>query len=237
MIERVENSLSESSTDGSSSGVGSSSRQTAYEIESLQENAKKMLGLFAKMISFMVRDLGVLRLSDITQYLTTADVAKVSGDSVNHKAYLLPEKLVNGKMVSKKIDFSIDFGNATTPEDKLLESAKVLNEETIHSKTKIIKVNPKAFRELKYLVFVDAEPALTRSEALERQQNLELYGIMANDPETFNKEIAATDILLSSFNATKTDPRKFLIEPEQKAQITQQEMQNQRLPETLIRQE
>ena len=90
------------------SGQETAGSETAYEISRLEQNAKIMLGLFAKMISFMVKDLGTLRVGDILQFMTVADVAEITGDEapLKYPSFLIPEKIDQGKTVNLKIMFN-----------------------------------------------------------------------------------------------------------------------------------
>ena len=157
-VEKIEDSVSESSSDILSSGQSNKGPQTAFEVSRLEQNARIVLGLFGKMVGFLVKDFGELRMSDILQFLTVGDVAELTSEATNlkFKSFILPDKSVDGKTKTRKIDFSLDLPDEPTPESEYEEMEfDLLDQEGgMDGKIRIYKVNPTLFRKLKYKVKV-----------------------------------------------------------------------------------
>lgn len=222
MLNTVEESIAASSQDpilaGQQPGKGS---QTAYEISKIEQNANTVLGLFIKMISFYVKAYGNLRLSDILQYLTIGEVAKIEGnDKLVYKTFLMPNKANNGKSKTRKIAF--DAGMPDTKisgEEAIMQSFEILKlEKEGGDKIELYKVNPKLFRDLKYELQVSPDVLQPTSEELERAYLIEQYDRMIANPLANQKE--TFKLLLSAYPKTKGDINKYITEPQPMAPTT-----------------
>lgn len=209
-LEKVEASASESSQDQLQSGSSPGGDQTAFEIGRLEANARVMLGLFAKMIGFLVQEYGYLRISDILQYMTLADIHEISDENsaVKFSSFLLPDKQVEGKTKTRKIEFTYD-GQEQDPRDQAYDLMD--REEDSEDAPEIMKVNPELFRKLKFMIRVVPEPKAQMSDALEKALNLEAYDRAINDPNADQKAIYKK-LLLGSYEATKGNVDEFVRE-------------------------
>jgi hypothetical protein len=172
-----------------------------------------MLGLFGKMIGFLVKDFGELRMSDILQFLTVGEVAELTSDATNlkFKSFILPGKSVDGKTKTRKIDFSMDLPDDPTPEvdyDKM-EFDLLDQEGGMDGKMRIYKVNPTLFRKLKYKVKVTPDVVTPSSENVKKAMNLEEYDRAIANP-LLDQEAVTRELLLGSYDATKDDPDRFI---------------------------
>jgi hypothetical protein len=211
-LQKVEESVSESSQEPRAQGISTPGSQTAFEISKLEQNANTVLGLFVKMISQFVKEYGRLRLGDILQYLTIADADNIIDNSeLLYKTFLLPNKQSGGKEKTRKIKF--DMGVPSEPigeEEVLAESYKVLEEEDeSDDKVEIYKANPELFRKLKYMIMVSPDVINPKSEDLERALNLEVFDRAIQLPFT-NQEILAKDLLFGSYDKTKKDVNRYI---------------------------
>ena len=104
-LQQVSESINESSQDPIQSGQDATkSGTTAYEISRLEQNAATVLGLFIKMISKFVKEYGKLRLGDIIQYLTIADVDKITDNpELIYRTFYNPQR--KGKVKNRRIMF------------------------------------------------------------------------------------------------------------------------------------
>lgn len=184
-IQMVERSMSESSQDnlrgGQSEGGGD---RTAREVMLLEKNASIALGLFGKMIGFLVEDIGNLMVSDIIQHMTVAQVSEITGD-MKYRSFVLPEKMMDGKTVSKKIQFVDPADNSapTTQEEYMDKSFDILESEGgPSSEKKIYQVNPQLFRDRKYKIKVNVDELAPKSKALEKALALEFYDRAIQNP-------------------------------------------------------
>lgn len=184
-IQMVENSMSESSQDNLRSGMtqGGGDR-TAREVMLLEKNAAIALGLFGKMIGFLVEDIGNLMVSDIIQHMTVAQVSEITGD-MKYRSFILPEKIMGGKTVSKSIQFVNPADNQppVNREEYMDKSFELLDTEGgPESDKRIFQVNPELFRERKYKIKVNVDELTPKSKALEKALSLEFYDRAIQNP-------------------------------------------------------
>ena len=214
VIQKVEASISESSNDVLQSGQAEKGVQTAYEISRLEQNARLMLGNFSKMIGFMVKELGELRISDILQYLTVGEITDIASDAGRLKfKTLFVESRGSEKKRTKKLIFQPDL-EVTDP---LMASYDVLEEEGgLNSDLEIYKINPKLFRERKFKIKVSPDTVTPPSDILQKVLNLELYDRAIASPY-INHEAITKALLLGSYDATKDSPEEFMAENPQLA--------------------
>ena len=234
-LEKMELSVSESSNDSQQSGQGDNLPDTYGQQVLLERNARVMLGLFGKMIGFMVRDLGKLRVGDILQYLTIADVEQIVGDDapLRYRSFLIPEKIEDGKKKSHKImlgDYAQNLSEDETTQgfDMLAlqggaspdglqgldpEQREQFIGKGFDADTKLYLVNPEIFRNLKYKVVVRPDMITPPSDALKKALNLELYDRAIANPLA-NQEAIFTDFLLSSYEGARDDTSKYVTKPE-----------------------
>lgn len=226
---KVEESIQQSSESPLQSGQQLPGSNTAYEISRIEQNAATVLGLFIKMISDHVKQFGRLRLGDILQYMTIPEVDKISEKELVYKTFLLHDKQSEGGSVkTRKIKFDSTLPDEMSEEEKLNASYETLDMQGgLDSKTNLFRVNPELFRNLAYLLTVDADVLNPRSEDLERAYDLETYDRMIMNPKADQEE--AFRLLLSTNPKTKKDPDKFLMkeQPQQPQNPLDMAMQGQ----------
>ena len=230
-LQKVEASISESSQDVLQSGQSNQGSQTAFEISRLEQNARIMLGLFAKMIGFGVRDYGMLRVSDIIQFLTVGEVQELTGGDtkLKYKSFLIPEKNVGGKKKTRKIELNAELPTEISDEERLEMGYGILDEEGgMDSDKEIYKVNPALFRELKFKVTIRPDIVTPPSDALKKALNIELYDRAIMSPYA-DQEQLYRDLLLGSYDGARDNTDKYVKE-EQMMQPMQSQGQS---PEVL----
>ena len=232
-LDKAEMSVTESSNDVLQAGISPKGDQTAYETSRLEANAQVLLGMFAKMIGFLVKELGELRTSDIVQYMTVGELKELlgngEGSQMAYKSFLMPEKIINGKSKIRKIAFKGDLPNEITDTDYLDKSFDILDEEGgLKSDKEICYVNPKIFRELKFKVLVRPDVVTPMSDSLKKTLNLELFDRAINLPFA-NQEALYKDLLLGSYESTRDDVDKYM--KEEQPQMTQGQPMQQMPPE------
>lgn len=179
-IAMVERSMSESSQDATQAGNAQGGERTAREILVLQQNAKIALGLFGKQVAALVEDFGKLRLAEILQHLTVADVMQLStGENADlaYRSFSMPDRAEKGAKVNRRIEFSADMiGSDEGEVDLEDQSYKALDAEGgPESNDRVYRVNPEAFRKMKYRVIVGADELTPRSKELEKALRLEAF--------------------------------------------------------------
>ena len=211
----VERNMTESSSSVQQQGIATKGVQTAYEISTLEKNAKTMLGLFGKMIGFLVRDLGMLIGTDIIQYLTVGEMKEISGkDTLKFKRFNL-DKVVKGRKKTRIIEFDNDIPEQMTEEELEKRSFDLMEEEG--DDTEIIKVLPGIFRKRKFLYKVESDGLTVKSDALKRAFNLELYDRAINNPMV--DQVAVTrDFLFGSYEESRDKTDEYIKEEQPMAQ-------------------
>ncbi len=215
---KAEESINDSSQEPIAAGKQQPGKTTAYEISRLEANASTVLGLFVKMIAKFVKEYGTLRVGDILQYMTIADANAVSGDIV-YKTFLIPEKEVSGKQRTRKIKFDDNVNDKPlTEEDGLNLSYQILHEEGgPDSDLQLYKVNPRLFRERKFILRVTPDVIQPKSEELDRMFGLELYDRAIQNPLA-DQEALYKDLLLGSYDKTRKDVEKYVMKQNNMAQ-------------------
>lgn len=202
-ISMVEQSMAESSQDNFRSGIGDTGGETARGVLVKEQNARIQLGLFGKMIGFVVEDLGDLITGDILQHMSVGDASDIT-DRLKFKKFVLRDKIENGKKVNKEIRFAID---PFLKEDSnvFAESLDLLQEEGgFDPNKKIAVVNPSVFRNLKFSAHSNPEELTPKSKALEKALNLEAYDRAILNP-TVDQESVTRDFLLEVYKPGDSD--------------------------------
>jgi hypothetical protein len=174
----VERSISESSQDNMRAGIAGDGGRTAREVMLTEQNARIALGLFGKMIGFLVEDIGDLMVGDILQHMAMADVKLLTGGT-SFKTFMIPDKNVGGRKVSEIVRFGLP-PTGKSEEDMMYD---ILEEEGgLKGKKKIYQVNPALFRNRKFKLKVSVDRMLPKSLALEKALGLEQYDrLIQND--------------------------------------------------------
>jgi hypothetical protein len=213
-IAGVERSMSESGGDPSRAGNAQGGDRTAREVLLLEKNAQIALGLFGKMIRFLVEDLGDLMIGDILQHFTVGQAMEIS-DGLKFQSFLLPDKNINGKNVTKKLQFvnPADFPEDKTYKDKLNTSFSVMDKEGGYdSKKKLYIINPEIFRERKFKTRIVADEFNPPSKALEKALNLELFDRAINLPNV-DQDAVVREFLFDSYRPGQADRFMKKIQP------------------------
>ena len=206
---KVEESLSESSQEPLMSGQNPGGNQTAYEISKIEQNANTVLGLFIKMIASFVKQYGKLRLSDLLQYETIADVAKIEGnDKLTYKTFLLSERANSGTTKGRKIEFDANMPAKMSGEEQMIASYKIMKAEK-ESNLELYKVNPVLFRDIKFNLSVTPDILQPTSEELERAYLIEEYDRAIANP-LCDQEAVTKDFLLGAYPKSKGDVEKYI---------------------------
>lgn len=210
VMKQVEQSLDESSQNPLQQGQLAPGQSTAYEISRIEQNAATVLGLTMKfMANAHIIPYGKLLLSDILQYMTVADAAKITdAGGLVYKTFYVPEPGAKGK--KNKIKFDIEMPDEMTEKEKLDMSYEILIAQGgIKADTTLWKVNPSLFRQYKYLFAIDADVLNPRSAELERAYDLETYDRAINNPMA-DQEAVFKDLLMSSNPKTARNPDKYV---------------------------
>ena len=214
-LQLLDNSMQDTSSAPPS--AESKGTKTAFEVSTIQQNALTNLGMFAKMISFGVKDWGELMMSDILQYLTIGEVMNIAGDDsrLNFKKFLLPDQTIGNKRGTIKIEFDIN-----TPEndkDMRVEQEKLMEREGgLDNDTRIFIVNPTKFRDMKFFTKVEPELVVRQNKVQIQQDAERMYTLLIQNPRSNQEEVLR--MLLDSNTLTTEDPDKFIAEEQEQVE-------------------
>jgi hypothetical protein len=142
-------------------------------------------------------------------------------------SFLIPNKTVNGKNVTKKIRFTQDK-LPTEPKAKLEYSFNLLQEQGgIDADKAIYDVNPKAFRNLTFKLEVQADDIAPKNDRLDRALAIEGVDTISKNqlvspyfnPEELAKELS--DVLFKG-KGDKLLSKQPVVQPSQPGQPTTQ---------------
>lgn len=218
LIQLLEKSISESSQDVLQAGMSTPGQQTAFEISRLEQNAQIMLGMFAKMIGFLVRDFGYLRIGDIVQFITVGELEELVGGEtkMKYKTILMPNKNIAGKNRTRKIVFNQEeiTDMPRNERGEMLDWEGLRQEGGLDGDIELCKVNPQLFRKLKFNIIVRPEAITPPSDRLQTALNLELYDRAIQNPNS-DKLSLYQDVLLGSYEKTRDNVDKYTLKPEE----------------------
>lgn len=174
---------------------------TATEVSIREKQSNQILGLFIKMIVKFVKDYGELSMSNIVQYAAVPKNGKYQTFNILSKEY-------EGGTKSVKITFSKELLTPMT-EDQQNEMSRDIWEEENDRGIEIIKVNPKRFKELRYICYVNPDIVTPLSEEGERITKLEIYDRAMLNP-LIDPEKATKKFLLGAYSQTKDNPNDYI---------------------------
>lgn len=199
MIQSIEGSIDQNSASSLLGGATPKGANTAFEVATIQENAMRVLGLFGKMVKFMVEEFGDLRIGSILQYMTVAEGLETTGavSRLRFRDLLIPDRMVDGKKMPRKVVFT----DSIYQEEKQVEkrSYEILTKER-SLEMSLAEVNPSLFAELKFKTKVEADMLFSQSETVKKALNLEAYDRAIANP-----------IIAQDPNALKETTRRFLL--------------------------
>lgn len=185
------------------------SNVTAYQMSLMQQNASTILGLFVQMVAQHVKDFGKLRLGDILQYLTIAEVDKISGDApLVYKTFLMNDRDMNGTSTTRKIAFDGEMSDDPMSGAAQMKASYDILSAGDKTNMEIWKVNPRLMRDLKYMLTVSPDALTPRSRDLMKQFDLETYDRAIMNPMADQEEVYR--LLLSTNDTTRKDPDKYI---------------------------
>lgn len=216
-MDKVETSISESSADPVQQGQSPEGPpSTAYEISRIEQNAATVLGFSMQFRLQNSIDYGKLVVSDILQYLTLADAAKITTDGgLVYKTFIANDPGQPGK--KNKVQFDANLPDTMSDEEKdamtwalLTQQSKGSIKSALNPTTKLYKANPIKFRNFQYTFVIDADVQNPRSADLNHAYAKELFDDMALHPEMFDVKETGK-LLLQNNPLTQRAPDDFLV--------------------------
>lgn len=211
LLERLDDTTSESTQDNIAQGQMEQGDRTAYEVARAERNALIQLGLFGKMIAQAVKEFGELMLEDIVWHQTVGEVDQLSDKdtTLKYKTFLVSSRQENGNTKTHKIVFTDKYLGKTMTEDEEMEASYDLLEKTKDSDMKLYEVNPEVFANMKFNIVFSADLLMPRSEEFENALKLQAFDRTNGDPY-FDQEMIRRDFLLNALSVSKGKADKYL---------------------------
>lgn len=218
-LQKVEESITESSADSPNPANDLAPNGTAYQIFKAESNAKIEMGPFLQMVGRYVKQAGRLRIGDIKQYMTLPQLAAIEGSAnqdLVYRTFVLPHGRARQK--SKKISFGNPANMPSEPISKkqhLNMSMDILSKES--PTQSLHQVNPILFKNLNYLAMVSPDVVSPMSDELERAFALELWDAAITDPTKGFDMAEMNKMILEHYPMTKRHPEKYLAQQPQQS--------------------
>ena len=192
MLSKLEEEASETSVSSFQGGTPLAGDRTKYEIQALEENAARNLGVFGRNISSMVEQIGKLTVGSILQHMPIAEIGELtSGELTAKLATILVKKESDTGAKTKKIVFDPEFPEEVDAQDavemSLLEGNSTYKNGKVEANRSIAIVNPEVFKKMKYMVQVKAE---FDSRSIELKKRLAFIDRAINNPAFDQREVA-----------------------------------------------
>jgi hypothetical protein len=182
----VEKSMDESSISDVSAGQNPDPNAKATGLAIAERNAKTMLQGVGKTLAESVVQYGGLMSDIAVQHLSIPQIEEIAGgkDKIRYKSFILKNKTVKGKSVTKQIRFDESLlGVEMTDKEKEIESLKLLEESGYPDKNiEIYRANPEVFARMKYLTRVEPERMFPENEEFMRAMYSQVYGQFQANP-------------------------------------------------------
>lgn len=186
-LREAERAAAESSVDPIFSGQQEGPEKTKFETMLLQQNSSTNLGITARMIATMVRDVGRIHVHDIARFETVGHAGEIAGEMV-YKMFALDGRVREGRGVTTYVKFTDRYaGTSMSDEEKRMEEYGLLEE--AGDDKELIVANPAVISKLGYRVSTDPEQLMNRNSAFERAFKISAYDraiinpLVAKDPE------------------------------------------------------
>lgn len=182
----VEQSMDEGSVSDVTGGQLPDANQKATSINVAEKNAKILLRGVGKTMAESVVQIGQLMADIAVNHLTVPQIDQLTGKSskLKYRSFVLKDKAVNGKQVSKtiKLDQSL-LGLEMSDEDVKKENIKMAMETGYpEHKNVVIRVNPEIAAKMKYLCRVVPELMFSKNQEYMQAMMLQLTNQFAANP-------------------------------------------------------
>ncbi len=189
----TEGSMEEGSITDQSAGRLPEASQKATAVAIAERNAKTLLHGVGKTLAESVVQYGGLMSDIFINNYTVPEVDEMQGDKtkLKYKTFILKDKIVNGKEVSKVLQLDERLlGAQMTDEEVRIENLKMLKDiDFPNNKTHIFRINPEMFAKMKFLVNIEPERMFPKNEEFIQAMSVQLYQLLRNDPLIESEEL------------------------------------------------
>ncbi len=197
-IREVEDSMSEATLSETQQATLPEASQKATTIASIERNAKILLSGTMKSLGESVAQIGALLVDVALQHLTAPQIDEITGN-LKYREFVLENKIVGGKNVSKKIRFDDKLmGKKMNETGKKMYGMKLLEEIGYpDNKESIYVFNPRLFSKTKYLIRIEADEMFPKNSEFEKVIMERLYTLLQQNPN-IDLESLTRELLLVS---------------------------------------
>ncbi len=186
-IQAIEQSMSEGSVTDVSAGQLPDPDQKAYNVAQATQNAKTLLAGVGRVLGESVVAYGLLMIDIAVTHLTVPEIEELGSSGLtklNYKNFILNNKSVNGKKVTKTIKFKEDLSSYDITDQQKEDMGVKMAEEVgfPDNKQHLYHVNPILFAREKYMTRFDPEKMFPKNQEYQQAVMENLYTLLRQDP-------------------------------------------------------
>lgn len=182
----TEASMEESSVSDQSAGQVGEAQQKATAIAVAERNARIMLLGVGKTLAESIVQYGGLMADIAVNNLSIPEVDEMLDGNMKlkYRNFILDEKMVGGKQVSKILRFDESLLGANLTDEEIDKKSLELLEETGYpdNKVHLYNINPELFAKMRYMVRVEPERMFPKNEEFQQAIMSQIYAQFRNDP-------------------------------------------------------
>lgn len=182
-LREIERSISEASVSDVQMGQLPEKEQKAFSVARAEQNARIILRGVGRNLGESILQYGDLMKDIVLNHYSAPELEEITGN-LKYRKFILEDQIVDGKKISKKIIFDESLiGREMSEKQKEEKALKLLNE-TKYPKNKehIYLLNPHLFSKMKYLVRIEPDILVEKSEEFQQALALNTYRTFRNDP-------------------------------------------------------
>lgn len=203
-LNATKDSIDEGTLSDTSTGQLPQASQKAYSVAQAAAGAKKIISGVGKSLADSVAMYGDLMKDIAINNVTAPQVEELVGGAMKlkYRSFMLDNKSVGGKTVSKQISFDQSLIGAQMSDGEIRDEHLKLLEKSGYpdNKTALLRVNPEKFAAFKYYSKVDVEEMFTKNSEYWQPILLNLKQILAQDP-TIDQEALSRKLMYAYFRS------------------------------------
>lgn len=207
-IAAVDSSMADASVNDVQQGQLPEKDQKAYNVARAETNAKILLSGVGKTMGASVAAYGSLMCDIAIHHVTVPEVVELASGKtkLKYKQFVLNNKSVKGKNVTKKISFKEDlmYKDMSDSEEKYANAELLTKSGYPDNKVHLYEVNPELFARMKYLSKVEADTMLPENADFQKALMTNLYTLLRQDP-LVSPEQLVRKLLTSYFKGDAED--------------------------------
>lgn len=206
-LNATKESIDDATLSDTSTGQLPEASQKAYSVAQAAQAAKKIITGVGKSLGESVALYGDLMKDIAINNVTAPMVDELVGGAMKlkYRSFMLDNKNIGGKTVSKNIKFDQSLIGADMTDDEVKEGHLKLLEESDYpnNKTVLLRINPEKFARFKYYAKVDVEEMFAKNADYWQPVLLNLKTALAQDP--FTDQEGLTRKLMYSYFQSEGD--------------------------------